>query len=310
MMASIQVMNEFDQRTIQLGDLRALMAVLRDGTVTRAAQSLGLTQSALSYQLERMRRTFGDQLFVRVGNRMAATPFAQRLAEPATRVLQIVDNEISQLGRFDPATTTRTFRLGVNEMGAITLVPKVIRRLSQLAPRATLAQMQVRPAEMGAQLAEGAMDIAAGHFPELDKTLVRQRLYRRDYTCIVNERHPRIGDTLSVKQLCQEQLLESPGLPGTNRWLRELMAQAGPPLRPPMTTQHFSAVPFIVAASELVAVVPREVFELFRPIARIRVARLSRAIPAIDIHQYWHPRVASDPGVRFLRELIFEVAHE
>src|SRR5437868_5534107 len=126
MIASIQVMSEFDQ-AIQLADLRALMAVLRDGTVTRAAQSLGLTQSALSYQLDRMRKTFGDQLFVRVGNRMAATPFAQRLADPARRVLHIVDTEVAQLGRFDPATTTRTFRLGVNEIGAITLMPKIVK---------------------------------------------------------------------------------------------------------------------------------------------------------------------------------------
>ncbi|MBL0421930.1 LysR family transcriptional regulator [Ramlibacter sp. AW1] len=302
-------MSEFDH-PIQLSDLRALMAVLRDGTVTSAAQGLGLTQSALSYQLDRMRKTFGDQLFVRVGNRMAATPFAQRLADPATRVLQIVDGEISQLGRFDPATSTRTFRLGVNEIGAIVLVPKVIKRLGQLAPRATLAQMQVRPEEMATQLQDGAMDLAAGHLPELDKGLLRQRLYRRDYTCIVSQDHPRVGETLTVRQLGQEQLLESPGVPATNRWVRTLLEQSGQLSKAPMTTHHVAAIPFIVAASELVAVVPREVFDIFRPIARVRAVRLTRAIPSIDIHQYWHPRLASDPAVRFLRELVFEVAHE
>jgi DNA-binding transcriptional LysR family regulator len=302
-------MNDFD-RSIQLSDLRALMAVLREGTVTAAAQKLGLTQSALSYQLDRMRKTFGDQLFVRVGNRMAATPLAERLANPASRVLQIVETEISQLGSFDPATTTRTFRLGLNEIGAITLVPRVIRRLGQVAPHATLAQLQARAQTLGEELEAGVLDVAAGHFPEFDKSLVQQRLYRRDYTCVVSERHPRIGATITLRQLGQEQLLETPGVPATNQWVRSLMSQAGVSLRPPMTTQHVSAIPFIVADSELVGIIPREVYEIFRPVAKIRAATLSRAIPAIEIRQYWHPRLGSDPAVRFLRELIFSVARE
>lgn len=308
-MSSMKVMNEFD-KSIQLSDLRALMAVLREGTVTSAAQSLGLTQSALSYQLERMRKKLGDQLFVRVGNRMAATPLAERLAEPALRVLQIVDTEISQLGAFDPATTRRVFRLGVNEIGAITLVPRVIRRLAQLAPHATLAQVQAHAQELGGQLESGALDLAAGHFPELDKSLLQQRLYRRDYTCVVGERHPRVGDTLSLQQLSQEQLLETPGVPSTNEWLHALMSQEGLSVRAPITTQHVSAIAFIVADSELVSIIPREVCEIFRPIAKIRSVTLDRPIPAIEIRQYWHPRLASDPAVRFLRELVFSVARE
>lgn len=302
-------MNTVDH-SIQLSDLRALMAVLREGTVTAAARRLGMTQSSLSYQLDRMRKSFGDQLFVRVGNRMAATPFAERLAEPASRVLHIMETEVSQLGRFDPATTTRTFRLGVNEIGAITLVPRIIRRLGEVAPRATLAQLQVRASELGRQLEEGSMDLAAGHFPDLDKSLLQQRLYRRDYTCVVTERHPRIGATISLRQLAREQLLETPGVPATNEWVRSVMTQAGLALRAPMTTQHVSAIPFIVADSELVGIVPREVFEIFRPIARIRSASLVRAIPAVEIRQYWHPRLASDPAVKFLRELVFAVARE
>ena len=78
-------MKKFDNRQPELADLKAVMALMAHGTVTRAAQTLGTSQSALSYQLDRMRKRFGDALFVRIGNRMAATPFTQRLAEPAAR---------------------------------------------------------------------------------------------------------------------------------------------------------------------------------------------------------------------------------
>ena len=80
-------MNEFDDHQPQLSDLKTVLMLLKDGTVTRAAQSLGISQSALSYQLDRMRSRFADPLFVRVGNRMSPTPFAQRLAGPAQHLV-------------------------------------------------------------------------------------------------------------------------------------------------------------------------------------------------------------------------------
>ena len=133
----IEVMNKFDDREPQLSDFKAVLAILKDGTVTQAAQSLGVSQSALSYQLDRMRKRFSDPLFVRVGNRMAPTPFAQRLAGPAARVIHIVDDEIAGLAAFDPATTERDFRIGLNELGAITLLPKLVRRSVKTAPTST-----------------------------------------------------------------------------------------------------------------------------------------------------------------------------
>ncbi|MGD9941726.1 MAG: LysR family transcriptional regulator, partial [Burkholderiaceae bacterium] len=153
-------MNKSDNREPQVADLKTVLALLQDGTVTRAAQRLGLTQSALSYQLERMRRRFADPLFVRVGNRMAPTPFAQRLAEPAARVMRIIEAEIATLSSFDPASTQREFRIGMNEIGAITLLPRLVRRMAELAPHARLTPMHVEPASLAAALESGEMDLA------------------------------------------------------------------------------------------------------------------------------------------------------
>ena len=153
-------MNNFDNRQPELADLKAVMALMEHGTVTRAAQTLGTSQSALSYQLERMRKRFGDALFVRIGNRMAATPFTQRLAEPASRVLRIMETEIGGLQSFDPATTRREYRIGMNELGAITLVPRLVRRLAELAPYAALSPVQLGPENLSAALESGQLDMA------------------------------------------------------------------------------------------------------------------------------------------------------
>ncbi len=301
-------MKEFDSREIQLSDLGTVLALLKDGTVTRAAQSLGMSQSALSYQLDRMRARFDDPLFIRVGNRMSPTPFAERLAEPAARVMRIVETEIAGLAAFDPLTTEREFRIGLNELGAITLLPKLVRRISQSAPHARLTPMTVDPSAIPSALDSGAMDIAAGHFPQTHDLLLQQLLYERDYVCVVRRDHPYIGTSMTMREFADTPSIETPASPVTLAWLDEELTRRGLQTRVQMSVRHVSAIPFVVAACDCVAVIPREVFEVFAPIAAIRTVKLPIDIPPIQIHQYWHPRMASDPAIRFFRELVFETA--
>lgn len=301
-------MKEFDDREPQLSDLKTVLALLKDGTVTRAAQSLGVSQSALSYQLERMRGRFADPLFVRVGNRMAPTPYAQRLAGPAARVMHIVDTEIAGLAAFDPSTTEREFRIGLNELGAITLLPKLVRRMAELAPHAQLKPVTVDPAAIPNALDSGEMDIAAGHFPQTHDLLLQQLLYERDYVCVVRRDHPHIGASMTMREFSDTPSIETPAAPVTLAWLDEELSRRGLQVKVQMSVRHVSAIPFVVAACDCVAVIPREVFEIFAPIAAIRTVKLPIDIPPIQIHQYWHPRVGSDPAVRFFRELVFATA--
>jgi DNA-binding transcriptional LysR family regulator len=297
-------------RDLQLSDFRALLAVIELGTVTRAAQQLGMSQSVLSYKLERMRKHFGDPLFVRVGNRMSPTPLVLQLAEPTAQVLRIVETDIKGQARFDPATSERVFRIGVNEIGAITLIPRLVQSLVKEAPRARLTQLQLEPPLLAAALESGEMDLAAGHLAQADASLVRRLLYRRDYVCIASKEHPRVRRKISFEQLSEEPHLQNPGIPLTNNWLQAQMADAGYAFAPPTQTQHLAAIPFIVAASDLIAIVPREMFHLFRPCAEIKEVGLPVQIPPIDIHQYWHPRMAGDPAHRFFRDFVYRLARE
>jgi DNA-binding transcriptional LysR family regulator len=302
-------MNEFDDHQPQLSDLKTVLMLLKDGTVTRAAQSLGMSQSALSYQLDRMRSRFADPLFVRVGNRMSPTPFAQRLAGPAARVMQIVDTEIAGLASFDPSTTEREFRIGLNELGAITLLPKLVRRLTELAPHARLTPVTVDAATVPQALESGDMDIAAGHFPQTHDVLLQQLLYERDYVCMVRRDHPHVGDSMTMREFSQLPSIDTPASPVTRAWLDGELLRRGLQIKVQMSVRHVSAIPFVVAACDCVAVIPREVFDIFSPIAAVRTVKLPIDIPPIQIHQYWHPRVGSDAAIKFFRELVFATAN-
>lgn len=302
-------MKEFEAQYPQLNDLKTVLTLLKDGTVTKTARSLGVSQSALSYQLDRMRSRFGDPMFVRVGNRMAPTPFAQRLAGPAARVIQIVETEIAALASFDPSTTEREFRIGLNELGAITLLPKLVQRMNELAPRARLTPIIVDAATISSTLESGDMDIAAGHFPQTHDILLQQLLYERDYVCILRKGHPHSGDSMTMREFSEIPSIGTPASPATRSWLDAELSRRGLQIKVQMSVRHVSAIPFVVAASDYVAVIPREVFDIFSPVSAIKTVRLPIDIPPIQIHQYWHPRVSSDSAVKFFRELIFSTVN-
>ena len=237
-------MKTFDNQQPELADLKAVMALMEHGTVTRAAQTLGTSQSALSYQLDRMRKRFGDALFVRIGNRMAATPFTERLAEPATRVLRIMETEIGGLQSFDAATTRREFRIGMNELGAITLVPRLVKRLSELAPHAMLSPVQMGSENLSAALESGQLDIAAGFFTTSDPRLFQQRLYQRDYVCIARKDHPQVGASLSWLAFSQARKVHTGAIPVTTAWLETQLRKASFAPSVTMSIQHIAAIPF------------------------------------------------------------------
>ncbi len=303
-------MKTLDTDLPQLLDLKVVLTLIDCGTVTKAAERLGVTQSALSYQVERMRKRFGDPLFVRVGNRMEATPFALRVVEPASRVLRIMETEIGGIKSFDPSTTTREYRIGLNELGALTLLPRLVKRLAQLAPNARLMPMPVNVATLSALLESGDLDIAAGFFATSDAKLFQQRLYQRDYACIARSDHPYIGQSLTWREFGRVPKVQSVGVPTTTAWLESQVRKGGHAFEVHMTTQYISIIPFIVAASDMVSIIPRELYDLFLPISAVKLVRLPKVIPAITIRQYWHPRMAGDPSIKFLRELVYEVARE
>lgn len=294
----------------QISDLQALRALASDGTVSQAARRLGITQSGLSYTLERMRKRFGDPLFVRVGNRMAPTPLAVELQEPAARVLRILETEIAEIRRFDPLTTQRDFRIAVNEIGAMTLIPRLVKRLSVTAPGARLSPVNLAPSALLAALVSGDVDIAAGHFPEMADTLLQQKLFHRDYVCVARADHALIGDALSLKEFAAAPQVATPGVPTTMAWLEAQLRRKGLRMNTAMVCQHVAAIPFIVSSSDLIAILPAEVLDLFGSATHMKAVHLPLKIPAIDIRQYWHPRLAADPAIWFLREQLFELGYQ
>lgn len=294
----------------ELAELQAIAAIARDGTITKAAQSLNLSQSALSYALDRARAKMADPLFIRVGNRMEPTPYAARLAAAAERVLGVMADEMARLEDFDPKTTQRSFRVAINEIGVIAMLPSILRRLQTEAPRARIVPVQVRSHDVEAQLASNAIDLAAGHFPQVGGGVMQQQLFRRNYVCIVRTDHPEIGAAVSFEQLARTPHVANQMMPTPLLWLRGELQQRGLGLPIALEIPHGAAIPFIIGATNYTALVAEEVYALFRQGAGIRAVTLPAELPPVAIGQYWHPKMSADPANRFLRTLVQTTRYE
>src|SRR5205814_7653104 len=119
---------------IDLNLLRAFDAVLQEKSVTAAAARLGLTQPAVSNALARLRALFSDALFVRTPAGMDATPFARELGEPVRQALALLESALAHGPGFDPASSTRSFRFYMSDIGQVEFLPPLVEHVQRTAP--------------------------------------------------------------------------------------------------------------------------------------------------------------------------------
>jgi DNA-binding transcriptional LysR family regulator len=302
-------MKESHEGAGRLDFLLIIEAILRHKTITRASHAFQVSQSALSHTLTRLRKRFGDELFVRVGSEMQPTPLVLRLSEPIARSLNIIREEVLNTSEFQPETTTRVFKLCVGEVGAFILVPRIIRLLRERAPHAQLSMPDTPQADIAAALEDGRLDVAIGYFPHLKTSIYQQRLFSRTLVGIVREGHPQIGARLTVKQLKSIHLVRAPSTLAINRWFERHM-NGEPRLQIAMETPYVMALAPIIAETDWMGLISEELVPSFRKLAAVRAVKLPSELPRIDVRQHWHRRVKEDSANRFIRQVIYDALHE
>lgn len=301
------VFKKSDILDLDLKLLVAFEAVLMQRNVTAAAQSIGLTQPAMSTALGKLRKVFKDPLFVRTSRGMEPTPFAMQLAEPIRHALHLIRQTLNREKTFDAATSTRTFRIVMTDIGERVFLPALLQRLNEIAPGVNVHTVQLPVKEMRESLESGQMDLAVGFIPDLAAGFYQQRLFKRSYVCVARGDHPTIGDSLTLKQyLAASHAIVS--ATGTGHDVVErMLADRGHTRRIALHVTHFLAIPLIVANTDLVVTIPAMLAESYLPTMNIKVLAPPLKMPVYAIMQYWHERFHEDPASRWLRELFCEL---
>jgi DNA-binding transcriptional LysR family regulator len=287
---------------VDLNLLRVFDAVLNEGGVTAAAARLGLTQPAVSNALARLRKLFGDPLFVRTSAGMDATPFARELAEPVRQALALLESALAHGPGFEPATASRAFRFYMSDLGQIEFLPPLIERAQQRAPGVRLEAVALDVEDIAAALASGTLDLAVGFLPALGPPVQRRALFRDPYVCLMRAGHP-------LKSLTRRNFLGASHVlvsyRGGHRVIEEAFERAG--IRAAVRVPHFTVAPMVLERTDLILTLPARVARVFERGGRLKSLPAPLPIPAADVGVHWHERFEADPGNRWLREQVIEL---
>lgn len=293
-------------RSFDLNLLPVLVAIHEHGSVTAAAQHLGISQPAVSTALAKLREKYGDPLFHRAGHGMKATARMRALIQPLRTALAGVGDTFASDSEFDPKTTQRTFTLALSDLGEMVFMPKILARMRRLAPRASVRSVAASAAQIGRALETGEIDVAVGYFPDLrEKSFLEKHLFFHHFVCLLRADHAITASTLTMAQFLGLEHAVVYGAGRTyeifERHLRARKIQR----RVVLETPHFLSIPAIISRSDLVVTVPHAVGAFVKDVhMNIRIAQPPMRTPKIDLKLHWHRNYQRDPKNRWLRELI------
>ncbi len=175
-----------------------LDAIYTEGGITRASERMNLTQPAISHALARLRELVGDLLFVREGHTMMPTAAAHALIGPVRRALKEIEGSLNQMQQFDPATSTRSFRIGMRHMVESATLPELALRVRAQAPGVRIAAVHHDRDALHGALATGELDAAINVLLPRESHVSYERLAGGRMVVAVRADHPRVRDTLDL----------------------------------------------------------------------------------------------------------------
>jgi len=288
---------------LDLNLLHVLVALGECRSVSAAALRLQRSQPAVSVALAKLRRSFGDPLFVRSGNAMQPTPRAAALVQSARSLLARVEADMVAAPDFDPAASQRTVTLALSDVGELVFLPQILRELHARMPRAAVRSVSLHAPEVAAGLEEGTIDLAMGYFPDLEKrNFYRQVLFTDTYASLVRAGHPVKARKLTLAQYVALGHAVVRAESRTEEVVERYLARRHIRRRVVLTTPHFASAPMIVAHSDLIVTVPEPLARYFTSVsADLRVIGMPFEPPRISLKQFWHRKFHDDARNAWLR---------
>ncbi|KAF1068858.1 LysR family transcriptional regulator [Variovorax sp.] len=302
-------MNGMHIETIDLNLLRLFDAVYRARSVSRAAESLGLTQPAASHGLGRLRLLLKDALFTRAPGDVAPTPRAERLAAAVQAALALLEEALHEPARFEPQASRKVFRIHMSDIGEGRFLPALMARLGELAPGVRMETLPLAPGEIAPALDSGRVDFAFGFLPKVRDTQ-RLHLLKDRYIVLLRKGHPFARGRRTSQALIEAlQTLEYVAVRTHAETLR-ILQLLNLEDRVRLTTEHFMVLPAIVRATDLAVVMPRNIARGFAQEGGYAIVEPAFPLRDFTVSLHWSKRFEADPANRWLRQVIAELFAE
>lgn len=294
--------------------------LMRERSVTRAANQLSITQPAMSNGLKRLRDLLADPILVRTSEGMTPTQRALQLQPVVRDALSKLESAIQPQTEFDPKTSERTFRIMASDYAESTLLLEVIRQLNQQAPGITLDV--ITPSDVTFHDVEhGKVDMAINRFEELPLSFHQKVLWYDTFSCVVNKLNPVVKDFTLDKYLSAQHIWVSktgfgvgvgidPNEVQKLGWVDLELSKLGKKRRIRVFTRHYHVALQLAREQNLVATLPTRAASIHKDDPNMVILEPPFDIPPIALKMAWSALLQHDAGHIWLRRLIIEIAKE
>ena len=295
---------------IDLNLLVVFNHLLVERRVSTVADNLGISQPAVSNSLAKLRKLFGDELFLRTPKGMEPTPFADQLAESVSYALAMIHSGVNQRTSFDPATERRSFTVGMTDIGEIVFLPELIARVKRDAPGIALSTVRNTAINLRDELESGKVDMAIGLLPQLKAGFFQRRLFKQRYVCLMRRGHRLDKKRMTLAEYAGAEHLVVVSAGTGHGKVDELLQRSGIERTVRLTVPHYVSVGHILQGSELITTVPEKLADrLLEPFGLAKVSHPAK-LPEVAINAFWHAKYHRAPANRWLRSVVFELFAE
>jgi len=251
--------------------------------------------------LNKLRRHFDDPLFCRTSAGMEPTPRAQTIYPDLLEAQMRIEKARGAPAAFLPQQAMRDFRICMTDISEIVLLPRLINHLQKTAPGLVIEAEKISP-DSRRRLESGDIDLAVGFTPDLEAGFYQQALFAQDFVCLASSDHPRIGAKLTGKAFSAEgHILVMPSGTG-HSIVDKVLAKNKVERRVVLRVQSFLGVARIVAQTEFLVIVPRQLGNALAQQERVKVLEPPLPLPAYKVKLHWHERFNADAGNMWLRQ--------
>ena len=294
-------MTPHDFRALDLNLLRVFDAVMAEGSLTRAADRLNVTQPAISNAMRRLRHALGEELLLRHGHGVQPTPRALALWPVVREALGQLQHSLAP-EQFDPAHARHTLVLAMADATAATLVPHLVGLLEREAPQLSVRIVPLTTRDPRRLLDEEAAGMAVGYFPAVLADLTaraqagalvphaHRRLYDGTYVAVLRRSHPLAPMPLTLEHYCAARHLLVSFSGRAYGFIDEALAALGRERHIALTVNQYTTAARVVAHSDLVSVLPRHFVPISGMAAQLQVQPLPLEVPPMHVDALWHKR--------------------
>ena len=295
---------------LDLNLLKVFESIYQEQNMSRAAEVLYITPSAVSHALKRLREYLGDPLFQRSNNRMLPTPACQRMApqiiDNLTRLRQILQH----WGEFQPLNSQHHFRLGIHYALEPSILPKLAKKLAEFAPNTTFASVKVDRENLTRELGAGHIDMAFDVALPIKPPVLHTKLIDDEFCVLMRKGHS-LEDNLTQQTYFAAKHIGVSNRPSGAAAEDILFQQQGLSRNIRIRCQNYYAAKAMLIESDFLLTVPyilgNELMGGMQQADCLSQVSMPVRLTSIETHLYWHKNTEHDEALSWFRQILISL---